>query len=344
MEKRFLDKVEDSAAVRIWSDKTQQEKDLVPTVEEYTTLLYCPMIQADKAYSRAANVSTFLKKLMSITWMSEQWVHLDTKKRVDIFALSIYGLTIFPKVLRHIDEVVSNLFDRLDKRVMAVLPLLKVEKVSYRVFSENYSLLKELVATPRRDNISEEKWMVILQGLQDKDVEWNAPWMISNEILYRCRDFDWVPLLEIYRAIGYAPLLVLRQYRSSQFIPARQGLAQCEFAYKSDNYKKKTSEQWRQEIKEEKIRVDQWENKFQATQVRENTLKRDLLESRNEKLKEKIKEFEATLQNCELRVEFLEMNNEHWKEQLQRSQGKIRDRDHIMGEVVTQVREAADHL
>ncbi|MBA0634249.1 hypothetical protein Godav_005431 [Gossypium davidsonii] len=29
------------------------------------------MIQADKAYSRAANISTFLKKLISITWMSE---------------------------------------------------------------------------------------------------------------------------------------------------------------------------------------------------------------------------------------------------------------------------------
>ncbi|MBA0755444.1 hypothetical protein Gogos_021963 [Gossypium gossypioides] len=29
------------------------------------------MIQADKAYSRTANVPTFLKKLMSITGMSE---------------------------------------------------------------------------------------------------------------------------------------------------------------------------------------------------------------------------------------------------------------------------------
>ncbi|MBA0881557.1 hypothetical protein Goshw_027292, partial [Gossypium schwendimanii] len=47
----------------------------------------------------------------------------------------------------------------------------KEEKVSYRVFSENYSSLKELVATPRRDNISEEKWMTILQSLQDEDVE-----------------------------------------------------------------------------------------------------------------------------------------------------------------------------
>ncbi|MFQ6655633.1 hypothetical protein Gotur_026104 [Gossypium turneri] len=46
--------------------------DLVPTVEEYTTLLRCPKIQVDKAYSRAANVLAFLKK-MNITGMSEQW-------------------------------------------------------------------------------------------------------------------------------------------------------------------------------------------------------------------------------------------------------------------------------
>ncbi|MBA0670170.1 hypothetical protein Goklo_024682 [Gossypium klotzschianum] len=90
MEKGFLDKVEVNVAIRIWSKKTQQKKgdnltkrymlelwdftfisywnsayscftfgkvDLVPTVEEYTTLLHCPRIQADKAYSKAANVS-----------------------------------------------------------------------------------------------------------------------------------------------------------------------------------------------------------------------------------------------------------------------------------------------
>ncbi|MBA0628874.1 hypothetical protein Godav_023512, partial [Gossypium davidsonii] len=32
--------------------------------------------------------------------MSELW---DTKKRVNVFALSIYGLVIFPKTLGHID-------------------------------------------------------------------------------------------------------------------------------------------------------------------------------------------------------------------------------------------------
>ncbi|MFQ6640299.1 hypothetical protein Gotur_015434 [Gossypium turneri] len=57
--------------------------DLVPTVEEYTTLLRCLNIQADKAYSRAANVSTYLKKLMSIMRMSEQWVAARIKQKGD---------------------------------------------------------------------------------------------------------------------------------------------------------------------------------------------------------------------------------------------------------------------
>ncbi|MBA0610683.1 hypothetical protein Godav_011496, partial [Gossypium davidsonii] len=46
------------------------------------------------------------------------------KKRVDVFILSIYGLVVFPKALGHVDEVVLNLFDRLDKRVTLVPAIL----------------------------------------------------------------------------------------------------------------------------------------------------------------------------------------------------------------------------
>ncbi|MBA0754615.1 hypothetical protein Gogos_021273 [Gossypium gossypioides] len=46
------------------------------------------------------------------------------KKRVDIFALSIYGLIIFPKTLEHVDEIVTDLFDQLDKRVTPVPAIL----------------------------------------------------------------------------------------------------------------------------------------------------------------------------------------------------------------------------
>ncbi|MBA0820661.1 hypothetical protein Gohar_025491, partial [Gossypium harknessii] len=155
MEKGFLDKVEDNAAIQIWPETIRKRRVIVlkrggfgTYLEEYTALLRRSKIQIDKAYSRAANVPTFLKKLMNIMGMSEQWVvarikqkgdrkcipwknlrdliltHPDVKKMVDVFALSIYRLVIFPKALGHIHKAVSNLFDRLDKRVTPVLAIL----------------------------------------------------------------------------------------------------------------------------------------------------------------------------------------------------------------------------
>ncbi|MBA0788251.1 hypothetical protein Gotri_027942, partial [Gossypium trilobum] len=48
----------------------------------------------------------------------------DTRKKVCVFALSIYGLVIFPKALGHIDDAISNPFDRLDKRVTPIPTIL----------------------------------------------------------------------------------------------------------------------------------------------------------------------------------------------------------------------------
>ncbi|MBA0637330.1 hypothetical protein Godav_026107 [Gossypium davidsonii] len=174
---------------------------------------------------------------MNITGMSEQWVsarikqkgdskcipwkslkdliltHPDVRKRVDVFALSIYGLVVFPKAFGHVDEAVTDLFDWLDKRVTPI-PAILAE--TFR----SLSACRKAVATPRRDDILEEKWMAILHNLQEEDIEWRAPWLLPDEILYRCGDFDWVHLLGIWGAVGYVSLLVLRQYRSRQFRPA----------------------------------------------------------------------------------------------------------------------------
>ncbi|MBA0765718.1 hypothetical protein Gotri_014872 [Gossypium trilobum] len=57
--------------------------DLVQTVEEYITLLCYLRIQVNKAYSRAANIPTVLKRLMNITGMSEQWVATWIKQKRD---------------------------------------------------------------------------------------------------------------------------------------------------------------------------------------------------------------------------------------------------------------------
>ncbi|MBA0788308.1 hypothetical protein Gotri_025742 [Gossypium trilobum] len=42
---------------------------------------------------------------MNIIGMSED----DTRKRVEVFSLSIYGLVIFPKALGHVDDAVSDI-------------------------------------------------------------------------------------------------------------------------------------------------------------------------------------------------------------------------------------------
>ncbi|KAG8484179.1 hypothetical protein CXB51_022928 [Gossypium anomalum] len=198
MENEFLNKVEDNAAVRAWSEKLESEKGdslvegytselpkftpinltcsrlrwknvcseswlrfgtLLTIVsllesgfgaymEEYTTLLRCPKVQVRKAYIKVFNGPTFAKKLMAISGMSESWVtariqqkgdskcipwenlielvltHPDERKRIDIFALSIYGLMIFPKALRYVDEAVTDLFDHLEKGITPVPAIL----------------------------------------------------------------------------------------------------------------------------------------------------------------------------------------------------------------------------
>ncbi|MBA0788703.1 hypothetical protein Gotri_025577 [Gossypium trilobum] len=171
--------------------------DLVPTVKEYMALLWCSRIQVDRAYSKAVNVPTLLKKLMNITRMT----HPDTKKKVDVFALSIYGLVVFPKALGYVDEAVTDLFDRLDKRDTPVLAIL----------AETFRSLNACRKSGEGRFIGCAQ---LLLNLQQEDIEWRAPWLLPDEILYRCGDFDWVPLLGIWGAVGYAPLLVLRQYRS----------------------------------------------------------------------------------------------------------------------------------
>ena len=60
--------------------------------------------------------------------------------------------------------------------------------------------------------------------------------MPRESMLYGCGDNLWVPLLGVWGAINYAPLLVCRQYMSTQFIPATHGLTSLEFDYGIPRY------------------------------------------------------------------------------------------------------------
>ncbi|MBA0701547.1 hypothetical protein Goari_027316 [Gossypium aridum] len=144
-------------------------------------LLRCSKILVDKVYSKIVNALTFLKRLMNITGISEQWItirikekgdskcipwknlkdlilaHPDERKKVDVFALSIYGLVVFPKALGHVDEAVTDLFGRLNKRVTPVSVLLA-------------KTFRSLSACRRAG-----EGRFIGCNLQEEDIEWRAP-------------------------------------------------------------------------------------------------------------------------------------------------------------------------
>ncbi|MBA0756226.1 hypothetical protein Gogos_021181 [Gossypium gossypioides] len=229
--------MEDNVVVRVWSEKMQLEKgdsltegcftfgevDLVPTIDEYTVLLRCPRIQADKVYSKAVNGAG-------------------------------------------VDQAVIDLFDRLDRRVTLVPAIL----------AETFRYLSACRSA-------------------DEDVEWKAPWKVPNEILYRCGDFNWVPLLGIWGAVGYAPLL--------------------EAQMRNEALEKSLSES-RSEKGELKARVDELEESLHHYQNYNTAVELRASLSKIEEMKRRIEELDVALQSCEMRIEFFEANEERPKEQL----------------------------
>ncbi|MFQ6657251.1 hypothetical protein Gotur_027007 [Gossypium turneri] len=136
--------------------------------------------------------------------------------------------------------------------------------------------------------------MAILQNLQEEDVEWRALWLILDIIFYRYGNFDWVPLLGIWGAVGHAPLLILRQYGSRQFMPATHGLAQCEFSYRGYNYKKKVkeiSQAWNQVHRMKRLDVGSMTTP-EYGEWRSKRINDNILELNSEELEKKIEQLE----------------------------------------------------
>ncbi|KAG8501726.1 hypothetical protein CXB51_003898 [Gossypium anomalum] len=185
MRNEYLNKVEDNASElrNIWAQWGDEAKQLF--YQNYKDLPYLLDVKVDrhlframgyKAYVRPATLPTFAKKLDLIL------TYPDVKKKVDVLALSIYVMVIFPKALGHIDEAaVVELFDRLSKNtpmptILAetIRSLNTCRKASEGRFIGCAQLLLEAVDRPRRDDISEERWINIFQNLREEDVMWKA--------------------------------------------------------------------------------------------------------------------------------------------------------------------------
>ncbi|KAG8500525.1 hypothetical protein CXB51_002658 [Gossypium anomalum] len=282
------------AMVRFWDPAYQcftfNQEDMTPTIEEYAALLRIDNVQFGKIYVKEPKPLTFRKKLVRLTDMTDAWAekqikkknetvcipwsslresvlsHPDILKRVNLFALAIYGLVIFPRVLGHIEVAVFDFFERLKQGVNPVPTILaetfrvgkgrfigcaqllnvwilshfwKVERTPFHMFSKTFAPLEAYLKKEWPKEITEQHWVSVFQNLRAEDITWRAPWIRPSVLLYKCGSQDWVPLLGLWGGVGYAPLLVQRQFSSRQFIPATGGLAQFEFAFAGEGYMKR---------------------------------------------------------------------------------------------------------
>ena len=79
--------------------------------------------------------------------------------------------------------------------------------------------------------------METLKNLASIDITWRAPWFVPKPFPYQCGQLLFMPLLDLWGTVGYAPLLVRRQYGSQQFIPMTVGLASTDSDYSEEGYR-----------------------------------------------------------------------------------------------------------
>ncbi|MBA0845100.1 hypothetical protein Goarm_022285 [Gossypium armourianum] len=202
---------------------------------------------------------TFKKKLMKLTGMTDIWAekqikkknevscvpwfslrelvqnHPDVFKRVDLFALAIYGLIVFPKVLRHIEVAVVDFFERLRQGINPVPTILaetfrslnacrkkwegrfigctqllnvwifshfwKVECTHFHMFSKTFALLEAHLEKDWPKDITEQHWVSIFQNIRAEDITWRAPWIRPSVLLYKCGNQDWVTFLGLWEEL-----------------------------------------------------------------------------------------------------------------------------------------------
>ncbi|KAG8504114.1 hypothetical protein CXB51_002425 [Gossypium anomalum] len=252
------------AMVRFWDPAYQcftfNQEDMTPTIEEYAALLRIDNVQFGKIYVKEPKPLTFRKSYLRESVLS----HPDILKRVNLFAMAIYGLVIFPRVLGHIEAKTRSqpCPDYLSRDIQVLEYLSKgwkgtiyrmctaaqrwilshfwrVERTPFHMFSKTFAPLEAYLKKEWPKEITEQHWVSVFQNLRAEDITWRAPWIRPSVLLYKCGSQDWVPLLGLWGGVGYAPLLVQRQFSSRQFIPATGGLVQSEFAFTGEGYMKK---------------------------------------------------------------------------------------------------------
>jgi len=198
-------------------------------------------------------------------------VRMEDRDRIrDVFALAIYGLIIFPKVPGHIEVAVVDLFSKLgcginpapailaetirslshckqegSGRFIGCTPLLYIWLRSHfwvetkRLlcpYMDHFSPITKFLEKKWEPDMTQDQWIQKFRNIQSEEIVWRVPWIVPSSFVYKCGDFEWVPLIGIWGGVGYAPLMALRQFECVQFIPVTRNLDDWNFDYRSTSY------------------------------------------------------------------------------------------------------------
>ena len=120
------------------------------------------------------------------------------------------------------------------------------------IFFSNNSPLQEFCYSQWPEAKTKQEWTIFLGTLTHVDVVWKAPWMPHHTVVIGVEGRFWVPLIGIWGAVSYCPLLVLRQVGRKQHVPSTADLVTFEFNYTIEGAWKKIEKcvsDWRQTIR-----------------------------------------------------------------------------------------------
>ncbi|XP_052723778.1 uncharacterized protein LOC108344405 [Vigna angularis] len=196
---------------------TFQDFQLVPTVEEFEQILniplegkapynylgqYVPILQLSRVmkvhpmkleskFTIKGKVrglpQGYLKGYLHRLAEEENW-----ETFMDVLALLLYGVMLFPNVKNFVDYAAMNAFvgykERCENPVTAVL-------------AECKSNLK-----------GANEWAQLCASLNEDQIKWCVPWQRRSQIIYHCGRYPNVPLMGIRCCINYNPVLAQRQF------------------------------------------------------------------------------------------------------------------------------------
>ncbi|XP_039069694.1 uncharacterized protein LOC120216286 [Hibiscus syriacus] len=229
--------------------------DMTPTLEEYTALLNIPNIRRHSIYTKVIRPKGFITKMIMLTEKTKEWVveyirdegiswpqlksliyeQTPSKRRIDHFALALYGLC------RRLGEGQFTGYASL-LLVWWWNHSWIVEKGWARRHQSNFSPLVNFLSKSQiPEHPKRKEWVEALRNIKDTEIVWKAYWLPKEDILFRCGNDSFIMLHGLWGAIGYTPLIALRQFSTLQFVLATHGLKEAEFSFSTPGYRERIS-------------------------------------------------------------------------------------------------------